>query len=180
MNPIWSNIFRKKPDQDSLAYFLGTIPAFGELNGRELKFLETMVHVRRYAGGETVFADGDVGSGMYAIRSGRVRIVHHYPDGRQEELALLGPGDFFGESTLTSPTSRSATAVTLETCELVGLFRADLLETMQQHPVIASKILLGLTRVLSERLQTAAHELFRLKTAEASAPPPPSAEQLGE
>lgn len=177
MNPIWSNIFRQKPEKDSVAYFLGTIPAFSELKGRDLRYLETMVHARHYTAGETVFAEGDVGSGMYAIRSGRVRIHRHLPDGGEEEMALLESGDFFGESTLTAPATRSATAVALDNSELIGLFRADLMEIVQKHPMIASKILLGLTRILSERLQTAAAEIFRLKGVDSSSAPPPSDDQ---
>ncbi|MDY6849115.1 MAG: cyclic nucleotide-binding domain-containing protein [Thermodesulfobacteriota bacterium] len=178
MNPIWSNIFRQQPEKDSVAYFLGTIPAFAELKGRDLRYLETMVHVRHYAAGELIFAEGDVGSGMYAIRAGRVRIHRHLPDGGEEELALLEAGDFFGEATLTSPSSRSATAVAIDNCELIGLFRADLMETMQKHPMIASKVLLGLTRILSERLQTAALEIYRLKDVQNTEGPPASASQI--
>lgn len=168
MDPIWNNIFRKKAEVESLAYFLGTVAIFADLNKRELSFLETLVHIRHYAPQEIVFDDGDPGSGMYLIRSGRVGIFTRSAQGQEEELALLGPGDFFGETTLTAPALRSATARTLDKTELVGLFRADLLEMAQKHPGIANKILLGLTRIVSERLQAAAQEIHRLKAAVAS------------
>ncbi len=163
MNPIWSNIFRKKPEEESLAYFLGTVPVFAELGKRELAFLEALVHIRRYSANEIVFEEGDPGSGMYVIRTGRVGIYTTNKDGIEEELALLGPGDFFGETTLTAPATRSATARTLDKTELIGLFRADLLESAQKHPCTANTILLGLTRIVSERLQAASQEIHRLK-----------------
>ena len=74
MDPLWNNIFRKKRDEDSLAYFLNNLPMFAELNGRELNLLEKMVHVRNYRATELVFEEGDPGTGMYMIRSGGVSI----------------------------------------------------------------------------------------------------------
>lgn len=178
MNPLWTNIFRKK-DEDTLGWFLGTVPVFAELRGRELAFLESLVHIRRYAAGDIVFAEGDPGSGMYVLRTGSVRIFTRTA-GVEEELALLGPGDFFGETTLTAPATRSASARTLENSELIGLFRADLLGVAEKYPAIANKILLGLTRIVSERLQSAGQEIRRLRamlenSAAPSAPPTTSA-----
>jgi CRP-like cAMP-binding protein len=101
---------------------------------------------------------------MYAIRSGRVSIFVRKPDGQKEQLALLGPGDFFGESTLMAPAQRTASARTLEPTELIGLFRADLLEANQKHPAITNAILIGLSRILSERLQAAEIAIRQLRT----------------
>lgn len=164
MDPLWNNIFRKKHDENSLAYFLNNLPMFSELNGRELNLLEKMVHVRNYRPAETVFEEGDPGTGMYMIRSGSVGIFVKNPQGEDEELATLGPGDFFGETTLTAPAPRTATARTHEQTELVGLFRADLLEMVERYPTMISRILIGLTRIISERLQTASMEIRTLKS----------------
>jgi len=162
MDPLWNNIFRKKHDEDSLAYFLNNLPMFSELNGRELNALEKMVHVRNYGPSEVVFEEGDPGTGMYMIRSGGVSIQAKNQHGTEDELALLGPGDFFGETTLTAPAPRSATARTTEQTELVGLFRADLQEMVERQPTLTSRILIGLTRIVSERLQTASQEIRNL------------------
>lgn len=163
MNPLWSNIFRKKHDEESLAFFLGSVPVFSEMNARELSYLESRVHSRTYDSNETVFSEGDPGSGIYMIRTGVVRIFSHDSKGREIEYTTLGPGDFFGETTLTAPAMRAASARTIEKAELIGLFRADLLDTVQKHPVVANKILIGLTRVMSERLQAAGDEIRRLE-----------------
>jgi len=168
VSPLWSNIFRKKPEDESLAYFLGTLPLFSELTERELGRLESLVHVRDYDARETVFGEGDPGSGLYVVRSGRVRIYVRHGHRREDELAILGAGDFFGETTLASPAVRVASARTLEKAQLVGFFRADLLEMTQKSPVMANKILLGLTRAMSERLHAVGLELQRLQKLEAA------------
>ncbi len=155
MDPFWSNIFRKPGYKATLAYFLGTIPIFANLGRRELGFLEALVHQRNYHPDEVVFTEGDIGSGMYIIRSGGVRIEMKNEHGENRVQANLEAGDFFGEIALTTPHPRIATATATEQTVLVGLFRADILDAVRKHPAIASKILLGLTRVLSERLQHA-------------------------
>ena len=159
MNPFWSNIFRMSGYEDSLAYFLGTIPIFDALKKKDLRFLESMVHVRTYQMDETIFHEGDIGSGMYCIRSGQVLIYVHDDDGKEVKHALLGPGDFFGEVALTAQKPRIASARTLEPTVLVGLFRADMLEAVSKYPITASRILLGLTRCISDRLQYASMKL---------------------
>jgi CRP-like cAMP-binding protein len=164
MDPLWYNIFRKKLDEDSLTYFLKHLPIFAELSPRALTILEDLVHVRTYKANETIFEEGDPGSGMYMVRTGAVRIYAKDQVGTEDELALLSPGDFFGETTLTAPAPRSASARTLEATELVGLFRADILELAERRPSVSSNILLGLTRVVSERLQAASLEIRRLQS----------------
>ncbi len=155
LNPLWSNIFRKPGYEGTLAYFLGTIPIFADLGRRDLAFLETLVHLRNYRPGETVFVEGDIGSGMYIIRSGGVRIEMKDDQGANQKQAELEAGDFFGEIALTTPKQRIATATATEQTVLIGLFRADVLDAVRKRPATASKILLGLTRILSERLQHA-------------------------
>ncbi len=163
MDALWNNIFRKKLDDNSLTYFLKNLPIFSELSPRALVVLENLVHVRNYKADETIFEEGDPGSGMYMVRSGAVKIFVRNQKGREVELARLIPGDFFGETTLTAPAPRSAFAQTVETTELVGLFRADILELIARKPAVSSSLLLGLTRVISERLQTASLEIRRLQ-----------------
>lgn len=172
MNPLWSNIFRKKSEEDSLPHFLRNLAVFSDLGRRELNFIESLVHIRHYSLAETVFEEGDPGTGMYAIRSGRVAIFTRTADGQKLPLATLGPGDFFGESTLLAPARRTASARVLETAELVGLFRADLLGAIQKHPAFATPILVGLGRTLSERLQAAEIEIRQLRAAIGSPTPP--------
>jgi CRP-like cAMP-binding protein len=163
MDPLWQSIFRRKLDGDSLAFFLRHLPIFAELSPRSLARLEDAVHQRSYKSHEIVFEEGDPGSGMYMIREGAVSIYTSDDGGNEEELARLGPGDFFGETTLTAPAPRSAGARTLEPTELVGLFRADLLELAEKRPAVANDILFGLTRIVSERLQAASLEIRRLQ-----------------
>lgn len=63
-----------------------------------------------YADGEVIFSQGDPAADMYVIVSGLVRI-ERTRGGQSLELAMLGPGDFFGEMGLFAPGPRMAGAV---------------------------------------------------------------------
>jgi len=152
LNPLWQNIFRRHTYNQSLAYFLGTVPAFNKLEKKELIFLEKIVHIRNYQADENIFSLGDIGSGMYIIRKGKVQIYNLDDQDRQIEHAVLEVGDFFGEVALTASRPRCASACALEPTVLAGLFRSDVEETMRRQPAITAKLLFGLNRVISDRL----------------------------
>jgi len=163
VNPFWNNIFHDHSYEESLPYFLGNLPMFKKLNKRDLAFLEHIVHVRNYEDNETIFSKGDIGSGMYTIRSGQVQIYNMDEQGQEIELAILEPGDFFGEVALTASRPRCASARATETTVLVGLFRTDLLDAVRRSPAPAAKIMLGLNRVISDRLLHCSLQLEELK-----------------
>lgn len=151
-NPLWQNIFRNQSQKQTLAYFLSQVPMFGKLTQRELGYLEKLVHIRNFEADEMIFSAGDIGSGMYILRSGQVQIFTHDQDGVEQVAALLEPGDFFGEVALTASRPRCASARATVPTVLVGLFRSDLIEAVHRHPAPTAKILLGLNRVVADRL----------------------------
>ena len=163
MNPFWHNIFRMSGYEQTLSYFLSTVPVFNKLDKRELKILEQTVHTRNYLADEMIFGQGDIGSGMYIIRSGKVQIFTQSEHGQETEQTVLETGDFFGEVALTASRPRGAAARAVEATVLVGLFRSDFQETVRRHPLMAGKILLSLNRIVSDRLLQCSLQLEELK-----------------
>jgi len=165
VNILWGNIFRKKLEEESLAFFLGAVPLFAELGKRSRIQLEALVHVRTYRAGETIFEAGDPGSGMYVVRSGGVQIFERQAGGDEREIARLGAKECFGESTLVVPVKRNASARAVEPTVLIGLFRADITDLSKRRPGAAYRILLCIAKAVSERLHVADQELLRLRQA---------------
>ena len=153
MSPLWKNIFHLGSPENSLVTFLASSSVFKELSARDRLYLAEHLHVRHYDQGETIFEEGDIGSGFYLIRSGHVRLSLEPADAESVELARLEAGDFFGETALSEAAPRLTTAVAVETSELVGLFRSDLEQLAQNRPVLCNKILLSLNQVLSRRIR---------------------------
>lgn len=154
MSPLWKNIFSFATADNSLVGFLSNNPLFSELTSREQLFLTEYMHARHYDPGETIYAEGDIGSGFYLLRTGQVLLSFEIPDGDSIELAHLMPGDFFGETALTEPAQRLTTATAIDACELVGLFRSDLQQLAKNRPALCNKVLVSLNQVLSRRIRT--------------------------
>lgn len=118
-------------------------PAFPSILGlrdAELESLAAHARLQTYARNQTIINEGDRSDAVYVIHSGRVKVFLYGKNGREIDLNVLGPGEYFGEMVLdTGP--RSATVVALETtrCFVIALavFRAFLIE----HPEFAMRLI---------------------------------------
>ena len=183
MNYLWENIFRKPRKEDDIRSALGENILFKDLSDRELKFLEEIVHVRRYHANEPIFREGDVGVGMYIIIKGRVEVfvTDHESHGEDLEIYItqLSSGDFFGELALVEENGRrTASATAREESVLIGFFRPDLLEILSRNPTTGIKILSRLSEVLGRRLKETTDKISDLRRAlkELREPPPMEAQ----
>lgn len=143
---------------------LHAVPLFATLTARELKRLESLFHERRYGAGEVIFEQGDEGLGVYVIIQGKVRIQLD-SRAKENELARLGPGQYFGELALLDGAPRSATAIAEEPSRLIGFFRPEFLEILESHGAVGTKISLQLARQTGQRLR----EILSGKSIESAA-----------
>ncbi len=124
---------------------------FAGLSVSQLKIVEGFMHDRSYLPDEVIFDAGEDGQALYIIVSGRVLICHA---GQSEKpIAVLGPGNFFGEVALLDDSPRSAQARAAERAEIAVLFRGDFERLMESHAQIASRIAMQLARHLGQRLR---------------------------
>lgn len=126
------------------ADLLAQIPLFAGLSSGERAALSDALRKRRYARGEVIFHQDDPGASLYILAEGQVKIVLTSSEGKQKTLALLGPGDFFGELSLLDEEPRSADAVAVEECHLLILGREQFLPFLKAHPEAALKLLAAL------------------------------------
>lgn len=128
---------------------LGRTALFGELDETALEALaEKAVH-RKYRKGNVIFVQGEQGDRCFAIVNGSVKISAYHPDGREAVMAVLGPGDVFGELSLFDDAPRSADATAIEDAELLSLNTGAVTEAIRTHPDLG----LALLRVLGRRLR---------------------------
>jgi signal transduction histidine kinase len=122
---------------------------FTHLLREELSKRECAAHFREFRAGETIFAAGDVGEGLYVIESGRVQIAATDERTELRPLAIIGPGDFFGEMAVLDDAPRSATATAEADTKAFYLGRDELLQLLKRHPGLA----LTLIREFSARMR---------------------------
>lgn len=151
-----------KPKRSQTEMTLSQVNIFGRLSRHELKIVEHAVHVRNYAPNEPIFKQGDPGSGMYIIMDGRVGIFLDIPNQSPKQLSSLGSGDFFGEIALLDESPRTAGAIALENCTIIGFYRPDLMDILKIKPRIGGKILMSLSEVLATRLRNTNNALVKV------------------
>lgn len=160
---IWGNIFKGKNDQNqNVRHFLKNIPLFAKLHKRQLRDIEHLIHRRHYKSAEVIFWQNEPGVGMYVVQSGEVGIFADYGAPEQKQLAVLIPGDFFGEMALLEDDNRSATAVALCDSQLIGIFHPDLFDLFERKPRLGIQVLATLANMLAQRLRKTNLELQQL------------------
>jgi CRP-like cAMP-binding protein len=109
---------------------------------------------------EVLFAEGVQGDRLYVIVEGKIKLGRTSSDGRENLLAILGPGEMFGELSLFDPGPRTATATSVGDTVLIGLGHDDLEPWLRQHPEVAETLLRALARRLRRTNETLADLVF--------------------
>lgn len=140
---------------------LKNVPFFSTLPGESAAFLAERMVPRRFHGNQIVFHLGDPGGLLYILISGKIKITRATPEGQEALLAILGPGDFFGELALLDDAPRSATAEALEPTETVTLHREEFLRFLESNPDFARHVLATMARRI-RRMNSQISDVFFL------------------
>ena len=148
--------------RDSIAaQALQGVPFFANLHEDHAGELAGKLVPRRFGPNQVIFHLGDPGGLLYLISRGKVKISHTTSDGQEVVLAILGPGDFFGEMALLDDSPRSATAVALEPTETWTLHRGEFMSYLSDNPDFTLHVLKTLARHI-RRLNTQLADIFFL------------------
>lgn len=126
-----------------------------DLTHLEANFLASLSTARRFAGGETIFRESERGTTLYFVVDGEVRISKNIPGSGEEALAILHPGEVFGEMALVDGRPRSADAVAHENdVELLEVPAAVVSRLLDIDGLSSSVLLEKLCRTLARRLRS--------------------------
>jgi CRP/FNR family transcriptional regulator, cyclic AMP receptor protein len=95
---------------------------------------------KQYPAGTVLFEENEPGARMYIIRSGRVQIFRRIQD-KEVILAVLGPGEFFGEMAILENLPRSASARLMEESVLIELEAETFQKLIRQNEEVALRIM---------------------------------------
>jgi CRP/FNR family cyclic AMP-dependent transcriptional regulator len=135
-------------------------PLFAALDDEAAEALRatmTRVEVPR---GEEIFHEGDPGDRLYVIVEGKIKLGRASGDGRENLLAVLGPGEMFGELSLFDPGARNATGTAVADTVLIGMGSDDLDEWLRGRPDVARHLLRALARRLRRTNEALADLVF--------------------
>lgn len=126
-------------------------PLFQGLEDEAAGALSAAMSAIQLAKGAVLFREGDTGDQLYVVVSGKMKLGRSGSAGRENLLAVLGPGQMFGELSLFDPGPRSTTATAVTRTELRSLDQSELVRWLDGRPEVAR----GLLGQLAGRLRKA-------------------------
>ncbi|UCF88933.1 MAG: cyclic nucleotide-binding domain-containing protein [bacterium] len=94
-----------------------------------------------YCDGEVIFREGDHCDALYVVQSGYVRVVSIQPYGKEVEIAVAGPGEVFGITSLFDSSPRCASAMAFGHATVLKLERGRLIRAIHSDPSLVFFIL---------------------------------------
>jgi len=126
-----------------LGGFFSEDSLFSGLKEHERQLIMEAAIKKVYAKNTIILSEGDTTDSLYMVCSGKVKVSIIDEYGKEIILAILGPGEYFGEMTaMVEGASRSACVMTREPCELMILQKADFRKIVKSNPDIVFSLLL--------------------------------------
>lgn len=132
---------------------LRNVHLFGGLKPEALSLIAKVATEETHAAGTKIFQHGDAGDKLYLILEGKVRISREVPGMGEEALAVLGPGQVFGEMALLDESPRSADARVHERCRVMAIPKDAFDDLLFMHKDLAYEVLWSMVRLLVVRLR---------------------------
>ncbi len=123
---------------------------FQHLNDEELEEIVALSEEATLRRGDVIFAEGEDPNDLYIVVSGRIAIANKSIDGRESMVALMEPGDLFGEMGLFDDNGRSAEARALEPSKVMSIPYAPIRQHYDDRP----EALWSVVRLLAGRLRS--------------------------
>jgi CRP/FNR family transcriptional regulator, cyclic AMP receptor protein len=141
------------------------IQLFSALKPAALELVARISTLEEHARGTKIFRHGELGDKLYLILEGRVRISREVPGMGEEALAVLGPGQVFGEMALLDESPRSADANVHESCKLLAIPRDGFDDLLFLNKELAYEVLWTIVEMLLQRLRETNDKLTFLSTS---------------
>ena len=93
--------------------------------------------VATYEARQVIFAQGDPADAVFYLAAGRVKRTVVSKEGKEAVVALLGPGEFFGERCLSGKNHRVSSAIAMEECTIARLAKSVLVRVLQEQATFA-------------------------------------------
>jgi CRP-like cAMP-binding protein len=134
--------------------YLAKYPPFKSFDGNDLEALGSVGEEKTVRKDELVFDEDSKGDSMYVIKSGAVEILKKVKN-QENTIAMLNPGEFFGEMALLDGQPRSAAVKATADSEVFMITLDGYQKLRKDKPHTALKLMDIIIKVLSNRLRQA-------------------------
>ena len=129
---------------------LKNVPMFASFPDESLRLLATLVTRKSVTRGTTIMVAGDPTDSLYIVISGRLKVMLSDAEGKEVILAILGSGEYFGEMGLIDDAPRSASVVSIESCELLCVAKREFKRCLAENFEMSMAVMRGLVKRLRE------------------------------
>jgi len=135
-------------------------PLFENFNLAEVSLLSQFMQVYRTEPGTEIIREGDTGDFLVFLIEGRIEVFKQDKWNTPRLIALIEPGQSFGEMSMIDGEPRFASCVAAETCMIAVLSRESLARIILEQTTLGAKLLMELALMLSQRLRHTSSRLI--------------------
>jgi len=148
--------------------YLANSRIFHGLELAQLAALYRISEMETFEAGARIFDEGDPGECLYVVMEGGVRISITTSGQAEEALAILKPGDSFGEMAVIDPEprERSASAIAHQDCCLMTIPQSDLHELFERDHKLGFVVMQNVLRYLSEQMRQTNQKILFMTSAD--------------
>lgn len=145
------------------AEMLKGIPLFQGLGDTALQMIARELPTNHVEVGKVIIQEGDDAREMFVVLAGELEVTKRSASGNDHRVALLGPGDWFGDMSMVDPKPRSASVRAIAPTLLLRMSSSHLEDGFFQNDLPTYAILMrNVARELSRRLRVADHILSNM------------------
>ena len=127
--------------QSKKLWYLKNINVFSELSWQELRELKRITRMVDYRKNEPIYLPGEASEQVYMLKKGRVKLSKVSQDGREATIAILEPGEIFGEVEVLNAIPRESMVEALEPVMVCEIQRSDFDRYLHTYPEVGGKVI---------------------------------------
>ena len=120
--------------QEQNIAFLRRVPLFSGLTEQQIERLAAGSVRRNFPRGRVIVTEGEPSQSLYILLSGRAKVQRSDTEGKEVILAVIGPGECFGEMSLIDDSPRSASVITIDTSDFMAINKESFKSMMLSSP----------------------------------------------
>lgn len=150
LRSVLHHVLGRKARMPNKVWYLERNRLFHGVPLQEIEKFAHLFHEYDYKPKDIVFGEGDLGDAIYLLKTGHVRLYRLTEDGKEITLAILGPGDVFGELALFEETRRTTFAETIDDSHICAASVDDFARLMSHRPQLTIMVARQIARRRNE------------------------------
>jgi len=126
---------------------------FKDFSDKEIAVVSQIVSEKAYPKGTPIYVENMLGESLFIVKSGSVEIKKNLGAGGENLVAVIGPGELFGEMAILEGGPRLVSAKAQEETELLMISGDDFKAFMEKEPVVCLKLFLGIIKMFTRRIR---------------------------